>query len=251
MKFLKIWPLEKILSNIIVKINYQIKMYNDWSEFKTKHSFSRFTLLKKDRIYYYLDATRTTEFDHHYVYHLAWAARLLAQTRPTVHYELSSSLYFCTMVSAFVPIKFFDYRPVKINLSNFSSDYADITCLPFKDGSIQSLSCMHTVEHIGLGRYGDPIDPDGDLKAIAEIKRVLSNRGNLFFVVPIGKDAKIMFNAHRIYTYDQITTYFKDFEIVEFSLITNNPNMDDFIENADPKLIEQCTYGCGCFWFRK
>jgi hypothetical protein len=36
---------------------------------------------------------------------------------------------------------------------------------------------MHVVEHIGLGRYGDPIDPDGDLKAISELKRVVQKRG--------------------------------------------------------------------------
>ena len=78
-----------------------------------------------------------------------------------------------------------------------SSGYADLANLPFEINSVQSLSCMHTVEHVGLGRYGDPIDPDGDLKAIKEIKRVLAVNGNLLFVVPIGKP-KIVYNAHRI-----------------------------------------------------
>ena len=89
------------------------------------------------------------------------------------------------------------------------------------------------------------------LKSIAELKRVLTPGGNLLFVNPVGKDAKIMFNVHRIYTYSQIITNFKNLKLVEFSLITDNPNLHDFIEKADPKLSEQCTYGCGCFWFRK
>jgi len=103
------------------------------------------------------------------------------------------------------------------------------------------------VEHIGLGRYGDPIDPDGDIKAINELKRTVSNGGSLLFVVPVGKP-KIEFNAHRIYSYEQILSYFTGFNLKEFSLITDNK---DFFENANPELVKDQKYGCGCFWFTK
>ena len=53
-------------------------------------------------------------------------------------------------------------------------------------------------EHDGLGRYGDPIDPDGDLKALRKMKSTLKKGGLLFLSVPMGVD-KIVFNAHRIY----------------------------------------------------
>ncbi|NDC42314.1 MAG: DUF268 domain-containing protein, partial [Chitinophagia bacterium] len=56
--------------------------------------------------------------------------------------------------------------------------------LPFESDSIPSLSCMHTIEHVGLGRYGDQLDPQGDLKAIAELKRVVQPGGDLLFVTP-------------------------------------------------------------------
>jgi hypothetical protein len=251
MKFLKKIPFFMSIYYILFKLKRYVETCRDWREFKSKSFSSRFTVSRKDRRFYYFDTTITTDFDHHYIYHPAWAARIIAKSKPDFHIDISSSLYFCTMISAFIPVKFYDYRPAKIYLSNLTSDHVDITALPFEDDSIQSLSCMHTVEHIGLGRYGDPIDPNGDLKAIAELKRVLSLGGNLLFVVPVGKDAKIMFNAHRIYTYNQIITFFKDFELVEYALITDNPMLNDFIENADQKLTEQCTYGCGCFWFMK
>jgi hypothetical protein len=67
---------------------------------------------------------------------------------------------------------------------------------------------MHVVEHVGLGSYGDSLDPNGDLKAMSELKRVLSINGNLLFVVPVGKP-RVMFNAHRIYSYEQIIECFK------------------------------------------
>lgn len=194
------------------------------------------------------DKTFKTGFDRHYVYHTSWAARRVFETKPTKHTDISSSLYFSGIVSAFVPVDFYDFRPADLMLSNFESGKTDLTNLHFKDFSILSLSCMHTVEHIGLGRYGDPIDPDGDLKAIKELKRVLAVGGNLFFVVPVGKP-KIEFNAHRIYSLDQIKEYFKDFELIEFSLIPEKEGA--MIFGASNERVLEEDYACGCFWFKK
>ncbi|MEE9339092.1 MAG: DUF268 domain-containing protein [Methylococcaceae bacterium] len=169
---------------------------------------------------------------------------------PSDHVDISSLTYFSTLVSAFIPVKFYDYRPENIELSNFSCQHCDIVALPFDDGSLSSVSCMHVVEHIGLGRYGDPLDVNGDLKAIAELKRVVSSRGNLLFVVPIGGAAKIMFNAHRIYTYNQIVTYFDNFELKEFSLIPDK-SREGIILNATLAQSNSQDYGCGCFLMRK
>ena len=123
-----------------------------------------------------------TPIDQHYTYHPAWAARILASSRPVEHVDISSILHFSTIVSAFIPVKFYDYRPAQVAISNYSSHSADLVNLPFMDESIASLSCMHTIEHIGLGRYGDKLDPEGDLKAISELKRVLKVDGDLLFV---------------------------------------------------------------------
>lgn len=193
------------------------------------------------------DKSQTTPFDHHYTYHPAWAARVIAKTRPELHIDISSILSFNVVLSAFVPVRFYDYRPADLHLSNLESDFADLKQLPFKENSIQSLSCMHTVEHIGLGRYGDELDANGDLKAIAELKRVLVPGGNLLFVTPVGK-SRIEFNAHRIYSFEQIMKYFSPLTLKEFSLI---PDAGGIIENADPALVSQQNYGCGCFWFKK
>ena len=196
------------------------------------------------------DKTPSTVFDRHYVYHVAWAARVLARNNPELHIDISSSLYFSTTVSAFIPVKFYDYRPAKLELPNFSSEHANVTGLPFGDQSIQSLSCMHVVEHIGLGRYGDALDPDGDLKAIHELKRVLQKNGSLLFVVPVGKP-RIQFNAHRIYSYEQISTYFRDLVLEEFALIPDRHGDGGLIVGATQAMADAQTYGCGCFWFRK
>lgn len=196
------------------------------------------------------DKNSNTPFDKHYIYHPAWAARVLAVTKPTRHVDISSSLSFSTLVSAFIPVDFYDYRPALIGLDNLKSKFGDLMSLPFMDGEVQSLSCMHVIEHVGLGRYGDRIDVGGDIKALAELKRIVKSGGDLLLVVPVG-EPKIIFNAHRIYSYEQIIESMCGFELKEFSLITDSDNPVGIIKNANPELVCRQKYGCGCFWFRK
>ncbi len=210
----------------------------------------RFPFSRDDLYPQLSDATATTAFDRHYVFHPAWAARILSETRPSEHIDISSTLNFCAIVSAFVPIRFLDYRPAALDLSNLASMPGDLQALPFPSGSVESLSCMHTIEHVGLGRYGDAMDYDGDLKAIAELKRVLAPGGNLLFVVPVGKP-KIMFNAHRIYGHDQVVSAFADLELREFALIPDDPKEGGLIRNATKAQADAQSYGCGCYWFQK
>jgi len=218
---------------------------------KASHKNSRFPVRIKDLYPCVLDKTKKTSFDRHYIFHTAWAARKIKEISPKFHTDISSSLYFSSIVSAFVPVKFYDYRPANLNLSELSSERADLLSLPFPDGSIKSLSCMHTVEHVGLGRYGDPINPDADIKAIKELKRVLARNGSLLFVVPIGGQPKIYFNAHRIYSYDQIISYFSGLILKEFTLIPQYEKDGGIIYGATKEMADKEKYACGCFWFIK
>ncbi len=217
------------------------------SEAKTK---SRFPLREEDLYPCLHDNTPYTAFDRHYVFHVAWACRIVQTINPAVHIDFSSSLYFCSTVSAFVPTKFYDFRPAKLNLSGLDSLEGDLTKISFPDNSVESLSCLHTIEHVGLGRYGDPIDYDGDIKAIAELKRVVKPDGSLLFVTPVGK-ARIQYNAHRIYSYDQVMEHFSGFELKEFSLVPDSDEEGGLIRNASKEQSDRQKYGCGCFWFVK
>jgi SAM-dependent methyltransferase len=196
------------------------------------------------------DRTSATAFDRHYVYHTAWAARILARQRPARHVDVSSTLYFCGIVSAFLPVEYYEFRPAKLALDNLKTGAADLMQLPFNTGSIESLSCMHVVEHVGLGRYGDPIDPDGDRKAIAELKRVLAPGGSLLFVCPVGRP-RVIFNAHRIYSFELVRGYFDDLELAEYALIPDGRHNLGLVANAAPDFMDSQNYGCGCFHFRK
>lgn len=189
-------------------------------------------------------------FDRHYVYHTAWAARVLACTQPVRHVDISSSLYFCSIASAFVPVDYYEYRPVDLTLDNLRTSVADLHQLPFDDQSVQSISCMHVVEHVGLGRYGDQIDPAGDLAAMRELRRVLAPGGSLLFVVPVGRP-RIVFNAHRIYSAAMVRAGFDGLKLTEFALIPDGRHKQGLVYHAGDELVQAQQYGCGCFWFQR
>lgn len=241
---------KQLAKDVIIRFPKRVisffKFLAEWRVMK-KRNDGRFSLKATDLYPCLKDRVTTTPFDQHYTYHPAWAARVLSKIRPAEHVDISSILSFSTIISAFIPTRFYDYRPAYLNLSGLQSGFADLKALPFSDNSIESLSCMHTIEHIGLGRYRDDLDIEGDLKAIKELKRVLKNEGNLLFVTPVGKP-RIEFNAHRIYSYQQIIEYFSPLTLKEFSLI---PDSGGLIEYANPELVQQQQYGCGCFWFKK
>lgn len=191
------------------------------------------------------------EFSYSYVMHTAWAARILNKTNPRYHVDFSSYLYFSALVSAFIPMTFYDYRPVRLLLPNFTGEKTDLTNLFFQDNVTESVSCLHVIEHLGLGRYGDPIDAQADLKAASELKRTLAYNGNLLIVVPMNKQSRVVFNAHRLYSYEQVMGMFHGLFLKEFSLINN---CDPIIYNADPKQIIDTTDladSTGLFWFTK
>ncbi len=215
-----------------------------------KETKKRFSMNCRDWFLCLMDRTADTPFDPHYTYHPAWAARVVARTMPKKHIDIASTLKFCTLVSAFVPVEFYDYRPANLHLSGLESKFGDLHKLPFADSSVESLSCMHTIEHVGLGRYGDPIDYDGDIKAAKEISRVLAKNGTFIFVTPVGKP-RIEFNAHRIYSYQQVISLFPDLTLTEFSLVPDDFKEVGIIENATPEIVASQIYACGCFVFTK
>ena len=219
---------------------------------KTKtENDGRFCLKINDIKPMLFDRTSSTVFDRHYIYHPAWAARIIKKTKPKSHVDISSTLAFASIVSAFCPVDFYDYRPADLVLTGLNCGKANLLKLPFENNSIESMSCMHTVEHVGLGRYGDKLDPSGDIKAIKELKRVLTVGGNLLFVVPVGNQAVIQYNAHRIYTVDMIKEYFKGYKLIEFALIPENSKDGGLVVSKSVDICSRQKYACGCFWFKK
>lgn len=228
------------------------KSFNVFNELKKRNN-RKFKMRWRDRLLMLDDASSSTQFDRHYTYHPAWAIRKIIEYKIQKHIDISSILSFSANLSAFIPVEFYDYRPANLVLSGLKTGSQDLTNLSFETNSIQSLSCMHTIEHIGLGRYGDPIDYDGDLKAVNELSRVLAPGGILLMVVPVGKENNIVFNAHRIYEPKDFINHFEQngLQLKEFCLIPDNEEDGHLVLNPSPELLLRQNYACGCFLFVK
>ena len=193
------------------------------------------------------DRTNTTAIDVHYFYVDGWAMRRITSQRPVEHVDIGSQTIFANLLGAVIPVTFVDYRPLRANLSGLACLKADILHLPFGDGSVESLSCLHVAEHIGLGRYGDSLNPHGTRQAVGELARVLAWGGNLYFALPVGK-SRVCFNAHRIHTTENIIEYFPDLDLVELSGLHDDGR---FVERVGLDEFRESEYACGMFWFRK
>ena len=165
------------------------------------------------------DKTSFTPIEYTYFYQDTWAARKIFDLAPEHHFDVGSSVKSMALISQFIPVTMVDIRPPEVVLDGFNFKEGSILSLPFNDGSIVSLSSLCVVEHIGLGRYGDPIDPSGSEKASIELSRVLIPGGHLFFSVPVDVDNRIYFNAHRAFTPAKIISLFPHLDLVEDAYI--------------------------------
>ena len=93
----------------IINIPWYIYDYFLFRRDKHLQNDSRFSISLTNLYPCLKDRTYNTQFDSHYIYHPAWAARILADTKPYIHIDISSSLAFVTLVSAYQKIKFYDY----------------------------------------------------------------------------------------------------------------------------------------------
>jgi SAM-dependent methyltransferase len=193
------------------------------------------------------DWVSITPFDPHYFYQAAWLARRLANDVPLKHLDIGSDVKLIGVISAFVPTEFMDFRPLDVALQGLDCTRGDILALPMAEDSVISMSCLHVVEHIGLGRYGDPIDPEGSRKAIAELERVIAQGGRLYISVPVGRE-RICFNAHRVFAPETIVTNFGKLNLISFSLVDDS---GQFWPDCATDLAHGSDYGCGMFVFEK
>jgi SAM-dependent methyltransferase len=167
------------------------------------------------------DKTESTPLDPVYFYQDTWAAKKIFAMKPQHHYDVGSSAKTIGIISQFVPTTMVDIRPVELELENLYFTKGSITALPFEDDSIESISSLCVVEHIGLGRYGDPLDQFGSEKAIAELVRVTKPGGYILISVPIGDNNTVFFNGHREFDRGYLLNLFESCKLLDQQFICN------------------------------
>jgi SAM-dependent methyltransferase len=184
----------------------------------------------------------------HYFYQDIWALTKLAEFKPALHHDVGSRYDgFVGQATAICPVVSFDIRPPNITLPRFEFRQGSILDLPLKDGSVRSLSCLHVAEHIGLGRFGDELDPDGTTKALRELSRVLERGGQLLFSMPVGRE-RVCFNSQRIWHPEKPVELFSEMNLVEFKAVDD---AGEFRQGVAPGDFASAKFSCGLYRFIK
>lgn len=241
----KRWVLAFVVSRPLVGIVFLPKFIRHWFSYRAMVTDGKPRFI--DSYPCLTDWTPYTPFDPHYFFQGAWLARRLGEQKPNLHVDVASSVLTVGTVSAQIDTVFVDYRPAKAQLRGMMPVAGDIVDLPFASDSLSSISCLHVIEHVGLGRYGDPIDPEGSIKAAHELQRVLKRNGLLYLSVPVG-EGRVQFNAHRVFSPDRVPELFAQLRLIEFSYVD-----DSGLFHEDRALGDAAnnTYACGMYIFCK
>lgn len=237
-----------IFRNAIKGIHFYIGDYKKLKEQKgtdTTFPFGKKFPILGDRF------TESGTMKGHYFHQDLLVARKIYEKKPLKHIDIGSRTDgFVAHIAVFRQIEIMDIREQTSKTENIIFRRADLMQLPENmTDAFDSISTLHAIEHFGLGRYGDPIDYSGHLKAIINITTMLKRGGTLYFSVPIGTQ-RIEFNAHRVFAVKYLLDIFKpDYTLVSFSYVDDNGDLFENVTLSTSDINNNfgCNYGCGIF----
>lgn len=186
----------------------------------------------------------------HYFHQDLLVARRIYERQPERHVDVGSRIDgFVAHVAVFREIEVFDIRPVEADVPNIRfvrQDIMDASTVPADH--CDSLSCLHALEHFGLGRYGDPIDAAGHEKGFASLTKMLRAGGMLYLSVPVGRE-RVEFNGQRVFSIERVEQMYQAaFSLAAFSYVDDAGKLHEDADTADAASLE---YGCGIFELKK
>lgn len=192
----------------------------------------------------------------HYFYQDLHVARRIFQNKPKIHVDVASRIDgFVAHVASFRSIEVLDIRPLSASIPNVTFTQCNI--MENLDKLLveccDSLSCLHALEHFGLGRYGDPIDFNGHVRGFNNLSRILKPSGKFYLSAPIGPQ-RVEFDGQRIFSVSYLVKLIeRDFQIDAVSIVND---VGEFTENVDLCASSvannfDCQLGCGIFELTK
>ena len=191
----------------------------------------------------------------HYFHQDLLVASFIHANNPQRHVDVGSRIDgFVAHVASFRKIEVMDVRDLNStehkNIVFIKANLMDDNSAP--TNMADSISCLHAIEHFGLGRYGDPVDPRGYVKGYENILRMLRPEGKLFISFPIGAKNEVHFNAHRVFHPKDIFNWTEDqqrLKLERFDYVDDDGHLhnDINIETASINVV----YGCGIYTFKK
>jgi hypothetical protein len=190
----------------------------------------------------------------HYFHQDLLVAQFININNPRRHIDIGSRLDgFVAHLASHRTIDVIDIRPLKPSIhKNINFKQLDIMTDVSSVGLTDSLSCLHTIEHFGLGRYGDQINPNGHFIGFNNMISLLDHGGMLYISFPINSlKTKTYFNAHRVFHYLDILSWkgVEQLKLLRFDMIDD---AGDLNLDVDLYMVSlELEYGCGIYTFIK
>lgn len=211
--------------------------------------------VQKEFLYPIVDEYKkeATILDPHYFLQDIWFANKIIKADPPIHYDIGSSVsgFVAHLLAAGLRVNLIDIRPLSINMEGLfftQGDATDLSNIPAN--SIYSLSSLHVVEHFGLGRYGDTVDPKGWIKGLKAMQRIVGVGGYFYLSFPTGSRNTLCFNAHRIFEFHEAAKVLDEMELIEAAYISNYKVYPVPLHEYDNVRITS-EYSCAMYIFRK
>lgn len=184
-----------------------------------------------------------------------YVAQEIFKNHPLRHVDIGSRIDgFIAHVASFREVEVFDIRPLKSSIPNVVFRQVDLMNPNFSlSNYCDSLSCLHALEHFGLGRYGDPINPEGHVVGLQKMAELLQPKGLFYLSVPIGRE-KVEFNGHRIIDplYLLELTINLGLILEKFAYVDRNDRLIESTKpNHDIEQLSRLPYSLGIFTFIK
>lgn len=192
----------------------------------------------------------------HYFHQDLLVARRIHANKPRRHVDVGSRVDgFVAHVASFRQIEVMDIRVSPPSIPNVTFTQVDLMGILPQEfvGTCESLSCLHALEHFGLGRYGDRIDIEGHKVGLTNLFKLLTRGGKLYLSVPIGPQ-RVEFNAHRIFSVMYLLGVLEtNYRIDAFSFVDDQGNLHENVatNTLDARDNFGCSYGCGIFELTK
>ena len=182
-----------------------------------------------------------------------WAAKLINKSGIKNHFDIGSRIdgFIAHLLAMDIDVTLIDIREFPTEIEHLHTLVDDATNLAqVENESIESMSALCSLEHFGLGRYGDPIDPEACFKCFKKIQDKICKGGNLYISVPVGKE-RLEFNAHRVFYAETIVKQLDKMKLKEFSctadgMIEHNVDIHKYDEDK-----HNGNYRYGLFYFIK
>lgn len=241
--------IEDLLKRSIVKQDFESNM----EQYSKTNYHPEFEINDRDIFPITNDISEQADkLDAHYFMQDICVARKVLKANPVRHCDVGSRIDgFVSHLLVFrSDVTVIDVRPLENKIEGLSFICADATNMScIEDDSVESLSCLHALEHFGLGRYGDPIDAEACFKALHSFERILKHGGVLYLSVPCGRKNMVCFNAHRIFLPHTIINSLTNLKLRSFEVINNF--MVEEVDLDRDNLEKYGDYYCGIFTFEK